>query len=85
MSWFIIRQADNRVLHVESEQAVVFHFPNRRLTVATGMLGAFVYLGWYVLGFNSLIYTALLHTLGAKLYKGLGYEMRVWRFGIKYG
>jgi hypothetical protein len=65
--------------------AVVFHFPNRRLTVATGMLGAFVYLGWYVLGFNSLIYTALLHTLGAKLYKGLGYEMRVWRFGIKYG
>lgn len=59
--------------------SAVFHFPNYRLMVATFAIGLFLYFHFYILGFNSILQIALIHSLGGTLYKITSWDMRVWR------
>ena len=62
----------------------LFHFPNWKLILFTTIFGGIFYAFWFFAGAQSLVYLALLHGFGGTCYAKLGWEMRVFRFDIKY-
>jgi hypothetical protein len=59
--------------------SVICHLPNWLLVKNTFLLGILIYFAYYILGYNSIIWMAIIHGFGGTVIKKLGYDMRVWR------
>jgi len=55
------------------------HVPNWRLMQMTAIMGAMLYFGWYIMGYQSIVLVAFCHSMGGTLYGRTGLPMAVWR------
>lgn len=60
--------------------APVCHFRNPELIKNTFYLGLYIYFGYFIQGYTSVVWMAMIHGFGGTVLKRLDYDMRVWRF-----